>query len=111
VALLADAGCTAVGVGIESGSERLRRKVLGRGERDRITNLQRLFGYAVEFPEVGRHFRWLIDRPASQLYGSLFRLRHRRAMRNLFSRVFQREPEAPGRNFPDLDTILSSVTP
>jgi anaerobic magnesium-protoporphyrin IX monomethyl ester cyclase len=206
VELLAAAGCTAVGVGIESGSERLRLDVLGRGARDqdildgchrlrrhgiriftfnllgipsetldealrtvafnvacgvsfaaatilqpypgteiarwaeqqgyfdgnfdsvsysyfdpsplrfpsarardRITNLQRLFSYAVEFPEVRRHLRWLIDRPPSQLFGHLFRLRHRRSMRRIFYRAFTREPEAPTAAFPDADHVWGSM--
>jgi anaerobic magnesium-protoporphyrin IX monomethyl ester cyclase len=208
VELLVQAGCTAVGVGIESGSERLRREVLGRGardqeildgchrlrrrgiriftfnllgipsetldealrtvafnvacgvsfaaatilqpypgteiarwaeehgyfdgdfdhvsysyfdpsplrfptarDRDRITNLQRLFSYAVEFPEVRRHLRWLIDRSPSQLYGHLFRLRHRRSMRRLFYRAFAREPERPEAVWPEVDEIWRPLRP
>ena len=55
-----------------------------RRARDRITNLQRLFSYAVEFPEVRRRLRWLIDRPASSLYRGLFEVRHGWAMRHTF---------------------------
>jgi radical SAM superfamily enzyme YgiQ (UPF0313 family) len=203
VKLLVEAGCTAIGLGIESGSERLRRGVLGRGasdqeildgcrrlkrngirlftfnllgipgetldealrtvamnvacgvdfaaatilqpypgtelaraatesgdfdgdfdslsysyfdpsplrfaserERDRITNLQRLFSYAVEFPEVRRRLRWLIDRAPSDLYGHLFRLRHRRSMRRLFYRAFERDPARV--DFPDMADVMAS---
>lgn len=206
VKLLADGGCTAVGLGIESGSERLRKTVLDRGssdqsildgchrlrrkgirvftfnllgipgetldealrtvafnvacgvnfaaatilqpypgtelarwaveqghfdgdfdrlsysyfdpspmrfpserDRDRITNLQRLFSYAVEFPEVRRHLRWLIDRRPVDFYGHLFRLRHRHCMRRMFYRAFQPEPEQPNRDFPDLTHIWDQL--
>jgi anaerobic magnesium-protoporphyrin IX monomethyl ester cyclase len=206
VNLLADAGCTAVGVGIESGSERLRREVLGRGgsdqdiiegcrrlrqkgirlfsfnllgipsetldealrtvalnvacgvtfaaatilqpypgtelarwaveaghfdgdfdrlgysyfdpsplrfararDRDQVTNLQRLFSYAVEFPEVRRRLRWLIDRPPSQLFGHLFRLRHRRMMRTRIYHAFAPDPALPGRPFPSLEEAWASL--
>jgi anaerobic magnesium-protoporphyrin IX monomethyl ester cyclase len=192
VRALADAGCTLVGVGIESGSERLRREVLGRptrdadildgcrrlGERgvrvltfnmlglpgetlddalrtvalnvacgvtyaaatilqpypgtelarraveqghfdgdfdrlrysyfassplrfpsardrDRITNLQRLFGLAVEFPEVRRRLRRLIDRPPQRLFRFLFQARHELAFRRGFYRAWA--PQAPRR--------------
>lgn len=187
VRLLASANCTAVGVGIESGSERLRRGVLGRpsrdsdilagcrrlkaqgirvlsfsmlgipGEtldealrtvalnvacgvdfaaatilqpypgtelarasiadgsfdgdfdrldtsyfgrspfrfacerdRDRLTNLQRLFSFAVEFPEVRRNIRTLIDRPPVELYRHLFEVRHAWAIRHTFYEAFTR---------------------
>jgi anaerobic magnesium-protoporphyrin IX monomethyl ester cyclase len=52
--------------------------------RDRITNLQRLFSYAVEFPEVRRRLRWLVDRPASSLFRALFEVRHGFAIRHTF---------------------------
>lgn len=186
VRLLAEAGCTAVGVGIECGSQRLRAEMLGRPIKDadilagcrqlkavglrvlsfsmlgipgetldealstvalnaacgvdfaaatvlqpypgteiarraiaaghfdgdfdrldysyfgdspfafaephkaRITNLQRLFSFAVEFPEVRRRLRWLIDRRPVELYGHLFNLRHRFAMERTFYRAFTR---------------------
>ncbi len=179
--LLADAGCTAVGLGIESGSERLRTEVLGRKvpnqdilegcrqlkrrgirilafnmlgipteslddafdtlalnvacgvdhaaatilqpypgtelsrwaikhghfhgdferlgysyfdpspfnfseprHRDRITNLQRLFSLGVEFPEIRRHLRALIERDPNRLYRFLFTTRHDWMMRRVF---------------------------
>jgi radical SAM superfamily enzyme YgiQ (UPF0313 family) len=187
VRLLVDAGCVSVGVGIECGSERLRREVLGRpvsdasilegcrrlkahgirilsfnmlgipGEsfdealrtvainvaagvdyggatilqpypgtelarwaiergyfdgrfdrlgysyfapsplrfrsprdRDRVTNLQRLFGLAVEFPEVRSRLRRLVDRRPSTLYRHLFTTRHNWVMRRGFYRAFTR---------------------
>jgi radical SAM superfamily enzyme YgiQ (UPF0313 family) len=52
--------------------------------RDRIANLQRLFSYAVEFPEVRRRLRWLIDRPPSELFRRLFEVRHGWAIRHTF---------------------------
>jgi radical SAM superfamily enzyme YgiQ (UPF0313 family) len=188
VKLLADSGCTGVGVGIESGSERLRREVLGRAvtnsailegcgrlkahgirvmtfnmlgipsetldealetvalnaackvdyggatilqpypgteisrwaiergdfdgdfeklsfsyfaaspmkfatprHRDRITNLQRLFSFAVEFPEVRARLRWLIDRPPLPLYDHLFMGRHDWAMHQTFYRATRQQ--------------------
>ena len=78
-------------------------------ERDRITNLQRPFSCAVEFPEIRRRLRWLIDRPPSDLYGHLFRLLHRRSMRRLFYRAFARGPETPERVFPTLDGAIASL--
>jgi anaerobic magnesium-protoporphyrin IX monomethyl ester cyclase len=187
VRLLVDAGCTAVGVGIESGSERVRREILGRPgrdadilegcrrikaaglrilsfsmvgipgatleeelrtvalnaackvdlgaatilqpypgtpigkwaedhgyfdgdydrlsfsyfaaspfrfptprDRDRITNLQRLFSFAVEFPEVRTRLRALIDREPNRLYRLLFETRHSWGIRHTFYRAFAR---------------------
>jgi pyruvate-formate lyase-activating enzyme len=63
--------------------------------RHRITNLQRLFSYAVEFPEVRRRLRWLIDRPPSRLYWHLFEVRHGWAMRRTF---YQAESRFPPRD-------------
>lgn len=190
VRLLADAGCTAVGLGIESGSERIRREVLARpcsddeilagcrrlkaagirilsfsmvgipgatfdeelrtvalnaacrvdlaaatilqpypgtpiarwaeerghfdgnyerlsysyfGEspfryptardRDRITNLQRLFAFAVEFPEVRRRLRRLVDREPNRLFRFLFEARHNWGFRHHLYRAWK--PAAP----------------
>jgi radical SAM superfamily enzyme YgiQ (UPF0313 family) len=59
-------------------------------DRDRITNLQRLFGLAVEFPEVRRHIRWLVDRPPHRFFRHLFQVRHSFAMRHTFYRAFSR---------------------
>ena len=59
--------------------------------RDRITNLQRLFSYAVEFPEVRRRLRRLIDRPPSELYRHLFSVRHSWAINHTFYRAFRRD--------------------
>jgi radical SAM superfamily enzyme YgiQ (UPF0313 family) len=59
-------------------------------ERDRVTNLQRLFSYAVEFPEVRRHIRWLVDREPNRLYHYLFKTRQTRAIRQGFYRAFSR---------------------
>ena len=61
-------------------------------ERDRVTNLQRLFSYAVEFPEVRRHIRWLIERKPNQLYHFLFKTRQTRGLRQGFYRAFTRGP-------------------
>lgn len=58
--------------------------------RDRIANLQRLFSFAVEFPEVRRRIRWLIDRPPSHLYRHLFEARHGWAIRHTFYEAFTR---------------------
>lgn len=58
--------------------------------RDRITNLQRLFSFAVEFPEVRRHLRWLVDRPPSELFHQMWRLFHTHAMRHTFYEAFTR---------------------
>jgi radical SAM superfamily enzyme YgiQ (UPF0313 family) len=187
VRLLVDAGCTAVGIGLESGSERVRREILNRPaadseilagcrqlkaagirimafsmlgipgasmddelrtlalnvacgvdlaaatilqpypgtaiaqwaeaqglfdgnydrlgysyfdespfrfpskrERDRVTNLQRLFSYAVEFPEVRNNIRWLIDREPNRLFTALFKQRQTRGIRRGFYRAFRR---------------------
>ena len=187
VRLLAAAGCTAVGLGIESGSERVRREVLGRPsaddaildgcrrlkaagirilsfsmvgipgatldeelrtvalnaackvdlaaatvlqpypatpiarwaerhgyfdgnyerlsysyfgdsplryatvrDRERITNLQRLFALAVEFPEVRRRLRGLIDRPPNRLFRFLFETRHNWGFRHHLYRAWKR---------------------
>ena len=59
-------------------------------ERDRVTNLQRLFSYAVEFPEIRRRIRWLIDRKPNQLYRFLFSTRQTRGIRRGFYRAFAR---------------------
>ena len=58
--------------------------------RDRVTNLQRLFSYAVEFPEVRHHIRWLIEREPNRLYHFLFKTRQTRGIRQGFYRAFQR---------------------
>ena len=60
--------------------------------RNRITNLQRLFSYAVEFPEVRRHIRWLIDREPNRLFHFLFKTRQSRGLRQGFYRGFRRGP-------------------
>ena len=60
--------------------------------RDQVTNLQRLFSYAVEFPAVRRHLRALIDRPPVELYRHLFSVRHSWAINNTFYRAFHRGP-------------------
>ncbi|HEX7509090.1 MAG TPA: radical SAM protein [Polyangia bacterium] len=59
-------------------------------DRDRVTNLQRLFSYAVEFPEVRRNIRWLIDREPNRLYTTLFKQRQTRGIRSGFYRGFRR---------------------
>jgi radical SAM superfamily enzyme YgiQ (UPF0313 family) len=53
-------------------------------ERDRITNLQRLFGLAVEMPEVRTRIRWLVDRPPNKFYHLLFSARHQWLLRRDF---------------------------
>jgi anaerobic magnesium-protoporphyrin IX monomethyl ester cyclase len=66
-------------------------------DRDRITNMQRLFSYAVEFPEVRRRIRWLVDRSPNRLFTSLFEVRHVRAIRHTFYEAFARfAPVATG---------------
>jgi anaerobic magnesium-protoporphyrin IX monomethyl ester cyclase len=60
--------------------------------RDRVTNLQRLFSYAVEFPEVRRHIRWLIEREPNRLFHFLFKTRQSRGLRQGFYRAFRRGP-------------------
>jgi hypothetical protein len=60
--------------------------------RDRVTNLQRLFSYAVEFPEVRRNIRWLIDREPNRLFTYLFKQRQTRGIRSGFYRAFHRAP-------------------
>jgi radical SAM superfamily enzyme YgiQ (UPF0313 family) len=60
-------------------------------DRDRITNLQRLFSYAVEFPEVRRHIRWLIERAPNRLYRFLFKTRQTQGIRQGFYRAFTRD--------------------
>jgi anaerobic magnesium-protoporphyrin IX monomethyl ester cyclase len=59
-------------------------------ERERITNLQRLFSYAVEFPEIRRHLRWLIDRRPNRLFQFMFKTRQTRGIRRGFYRAFTR---------------------
>lgn len=69
-------------------------------DRDRVTNLQRLFSYAVEFPEVRRHIRWLVDRHPNRLFHFLFKTRQTRAIRQDFYRAFSRN------SFADAGTAL-----
>lgn len=59
-------------------------------DRDRITNLQRLFSFAVEFPEVRKRIRRLIDRPPNRFLQYLFQGRHDWAVRHTFYRAFER---------------------
>lgn len=59
-------------------------------DRERITNLQRLFSFAVEFPEVRKRIRRLIDRPPNAFLQFLFKGRHDWAMRHTFYRAFTR---------------------
>jgi len=59
-------------------------------ERDRVTNLQRLFSYAVEFPEVRHNLRWLIDRKPNRFFTALFKQRQTRGIRRGFYRAFRR---------------------
>lgn len=53
-------------------------------DRRRILNLQRLFGLAVEFPEVRRHIDWLTARSAGRLYTEAFKLFHTRCFHRRF---------------------------
>jgi radical SAM superfamily enzyme YgiQ (UPF0313 family) len=72
-------------------------------DRDRITNLQRLFSFAVEFPEVRKRIRRLIDRPPSLFLQYLFQGRHDWAMRHTFYRAFNlSDPQETGR----VETLL-----
>jgi hypothetical protein len=206
VRMLADAGCTGVGVGIESGSERLRRGVLGRnvsdaqildgcanlkghgirllsfsmvgipgesvedalrtlalnvacgvdyaaatilqpypgteisrwacehgyfdgdfdavsysyfsasplrferpGDRDRFTMLQRLFGLAVEFPEVRTRIRRLVELPPGRFHEVLFDTRHTWAMRHTFYRGFERLPPVQAGGVDRFGRVLASL--
>jgi len=63
-----------------------------RARRGRITNLQRLFALAVEFPEVRKHLRRLIDRPPNAVFRYLFEGRHVWALRHTFHRAFHLDP-------------------
>ena len=65
-----------------------------RRDRERITNLQRLFSFAVEFPEVRTRIRSLIDRPPNRLFRFLFEARHSWAIRHTFYRAFERDRPA-----------------
>jgi radical SAM superfamily enzyme YgiQ (UPF0313 family) len=60
--------------------------------RDRITNLQRLFSFAVEFPEVRRRVRRLLDLPPNRVFRALFEARHGWAIRHTFYEAFTRFP-------------------
>jgi radical SAM superfamily enzyme YgiQ (UPF0313 family) len=51
---------------------------------DRMTNLQRLFALAVEFPEIRRRMRSLVERAPNRLYRFLFTTRHDWMMRRVF---------------------------
>jgi hypothetical protein len=55
-----------------------------------VTNLQRLFSYAVEFPEVRHNIRWLIDREPNRFFTALFKQRQTRGIRRGFYRAFHR---------------------
>jgi len=61
-----------------------------RHDRERITNLQRLFCLAVEFPEVRTRLRRLIDRPPNRVYRFLFATRHTWGIKHTFYRAFTR---------------------
>jgi anaerobic magnesium-protoporphyrin IX monomethyl ester cyclase len=66
-------------------------------DRDKVTNLQRLFSFAVEFPEVRSRIRWLVDRSPNRLFTALFEVRHVRAIRHTFYEAFTRfEPMDTG---------------
>jgi radical SAM superfamily enzyme YgiQ (UPF0313 family) len=60
-------------------------------ERDRFTNLQRLFSLAVEFPEIRAHIRWLCSRRPNRFYRLLFTQRQDWMLRRVFYRAKQRE--------------------
>jgi len=53
-------------------------------DRKRILNLQRLFGLAVEFPEVRRSLDWLTARKGGRLYTEAFKLFHLRCFHKRF---------------------------
>jgi radical SAM superfamily enzyme YgiQ (UPF0313 family) len=61
-------------------------------DRDRITNLSRLFSLAAEFPEVRRHVRWLIARRPNAFYRHLFMVRQRWAMNHRVYNAYHRVP-------------------
>lgn len=53
-------------------------------DRTRILNLQRLFGLAVEFPEVRKRIDWLTVRQSPRLYTEAFKLWHRHCFNSRF---------------------------
>jgi anaerobic magnesium-protoporphyrin IX monomethyl ester cyclase len=77
--------------------------------RHRITNLQRLFSYAVEFPEVRRRLRWLIERPPSTLFRHLFEVRHAWAMRRTFYEAETRFPYRHVGTFAQLEAACREL--
>jgi radical SAM superfamily enzyme YgiQ (UPF0313 family) len=65
---------------------------LSEPDRDRITNLSRLFGLAAEYPEVRRHIHWLIARRPNSFYRHLFMARQRWAMNHRIYNAYRRLP-------------------
>jgi hypothetical protein len=59
-------------------------------ERDRFTNLQRLFSLAVEFPEIRARIRWLCSRRPNRFYRLLFTQRQDWMLRHVFYRARRR---------------------
>ncbi len=56
-------------------------------ERDRFTNLQRIFSLACEFPEIRARIRWLCDRRPNRFYRMLFLKRQDWMLRRVFYRT------------------------
>lgn len=61
-------------------------------DRDRITNLSRLFSLATEYPEVRCRLRWLIARRPNALYRHLFIVRQRFMMSRRIYTAYRRLP-------------------
>jgi radical SAM superfamily enzyme YgiQ (UPF0313 family) len=61
-------------------------------DRQRITNLSRLFSLAAEYPEVRRHLRWLIERKPNAFYRHLFIVRQRWMMNHRVYNAYRRLP-------------------
>ncbi len=61
-------------------------------DRDRITNLSRLFSLAAEFPELRRRIRWLIARRPNAFYRHLFMVRQRWMMNHRIYNAYRRVP-------------------
>lgn len=65
---------------------------LSSADRDRITNLSRLFSLAAEYSEVRRHLPWLIARPPNAFYRHLFMVRQRFMMNHRVYNAYRRVP-------------------
>ena len=61
-------------------------------DRQRITNLSRLFSLAAEYPEIRRNLRWLIARKPNAFYRHLFMVRQRWMMNHRIYNAYRRLP-------------------